>query len=76
MIRPTEKQRFQKWERSLNFKLTATDRECEWAIKKSKQLDRAGLTKFPTYPLPITGRCATVDPYITNTHVFDTRTCT
>ena len=44
----TEQERFQKWERSLNFK--ATDRECEWAIKKSKQLDRAGLTKFPTYP--------------------------
>ena len=48
MIRPTEQERFQKWERSINFK--ATDRECEWAIKKSKQLDRAGLTKFPTYP--------------------------
>ena len=46
MKRPTEKERFQKWERSLNFK--ATDRECEWAIKKSKQLDRAGLTKFPS----------------------------
>jgi len=48
MQMPTEQERFQKWERSLNFK--ATDRECEWAIKKSKQLDRAGLTKFPTYP--------------------------
>ena len=47
MIRPTEKQRFQKWDRSLNFK--ATDRECEWALKKGKQLDRAGLTKWPVH---------------------------
>ena len=44
----TEQERFQKWERSLNQQLKATDRECEWALKKAKQLDRAKLTKWPT----------------------------
>jgi hypothetical protein len=43
---PTEKERFQKWERSLNFK--CSDREAEWAIKKGRQLDLAGLTKWPS----------------------------
>ena len=50
MKRPTEKQRFQKWERSLNFK--ASDKECEWALKKGKQLDLAKLTKWPVNPQP------------------------
>ena len=42
----TEKERFQKWERSLNFK--ASDSECAWALRKARQLDRAGLTKWPS----------------------------
>ena len=42
----TEKERFQKWERSLDFK--ATDRECSWALKKARQLDLARLTKWPS----------------------------
>ena len=49
MIRPTEQERIQKWERSLNFK--ATDKECEWALKKGRQLDLARLTKWPTHLL-------------------------
>ena len=43
---PTEKERFQKWERSLNFK--CSDREAEWALKKGRQLDLARLTKWPS----------------------------
>ena len=43
---PTEQERFQKWERSLNFK--ATDRECGWALRKGRQLDLARLTKWPS----------------------------
>ena len=42
-----EQERFQKWERSLNFK--ASDKECEWALKKGKQLDLAKLTKWPVH---------------------------
>ena len=49
MDMPTEQERFQKWERSLNQQLKATDRECEWALKKGKQLDRAKLTKWPVH---------------------------
>ena len=45
----TEQERFQKWERSLNFK--ATEREAAWARKKAKQLDLARLTKWPTHLL-------------------------
>jgi len=43
-----EAKRFQKWERSIGIK--ASEKDCAWAIKKSKQLDRARLTKWPTYP--------------------------
>ena len=46
---PTEKERFQKWERSLDFK--ATEKEATWARKKAKQRDLARLTKWPTYLL-------------------------
>ena len=46
---PTEKERFQKWERSLNFK--ASDSECRWAVKKARQLDLARLTKWPSIVL-------------------------
>ena len=46
---PSEKERFQKWERSLNFK--ATEKEAAWARKKAKQLDLARLTKWPTHLL-------------------------
>ena len=49
MKRPTEQERFQKWERSLNFK--ATEGEAGWARKKAKQLDLARLTKWPTHLL-------------------------
>ena len=49
MQMPTEKERFKKWERSLNFK--ASDSECRWALKKGRQLDLAGLTKWPTHVL-------------------------
>ena len=47
MDMPTEQERFQKWERSLNFK--ASDKECGWALKKGKQLDLAKLTKWPVH---------------------------
>jgi len=43
---PTEQERFQKWERSLEFK--ASDSECRWALKKARQLDLARLTKWPS----------------------------
>ena len=42
----SEEERFQKWERSLNFK--ASNSECRWAIKKGRQLDLARLTKWPS----------------------------
>ena len=47
---PTEQERFQKWERSLNQQLTkAPESYCAWGLKQGKQLDRAGLTKWPVH---------------------------
>ena len=46
---PTEKERFEKWERSLNFK--CSEKEASWALRKARQLDLAGLTKWPTHVL-------------------------
>ena len=43
---PTEKERFQKWERSLEFK--CSEKEAAWALRKARQLDLAGLTKWPS----------------------------
>ena len=46
---PTEKERFEKWERSLNFK--CSEKEAAWALRKGRQLDLAGLTKWPSHVL-------------------------
>jgi len=44
----TELERFQRWEDQLNTSVKFTEKEAEWARKKAIQLDRAGLTKWPT----------------------------
>ena len=45
-----------------------------WSKNQSSWIALDSPNSPPT--LPIAGRCATVDPYITNTHVFSSRTCT
>ena len=52
MTRPTEQERFQKWERTLERQLTADDLECLWARKIAMFLDLGELTQ-----LPINHRC-------------------
>ena len=52
MNRPTEQERFQKWERTLERQLTADDLECLWARKIAMFLDLGELTQ-----LPINHRC-------------------
>ena len=47
MNRPTEQERFQKWERSLERELTADDLECLWARKIAMFLDLGEVTLLP-----------------------------
>ena len=42
-----ERERFQKWERSLERELTASDLDCLWARKVAMLLDIGGLTLLP-----------------------------
>jgi len=46
----TELERIQRWEFQLAQDAKYTEKEAEWARKKAIQLDRAGLTKWPTVP--------------------------
>jgi len=44
---PTEKERFEKWERSIEF--PADGVQCEQAIDQAVKRDLDRLTKWPTY---------------------------